>query len=280
VVCGKNQSIWAEANLKFCRENGIKPAKRLSGGGTVYHDPGNLNFCFITSRKKEWVSNFSVFNAPVISFLKSLGIDAAENERHDILIDGKKISGNAQHLSKNLLVSHATLLFNANLKKVSAALRHPYSSVESRGIDSKRVPVTNIYDHLERKMEVNEFSNRLFDHVCQQLNGFEFMELSAKDRSEIQKLADEKFSRDEWIYGQSPDTQIKMDFGAKKLTIRLEKGICRDLSYTGNEEEQKVLDQFLTNQLFSLQHLEKHSANFHSDKEKAIIHRFLEESGL
>lgn len=231
IVCGKNQSIWEEANFPFCRQNNIQIAKRISGGGTVYHDPGNLNYTYITSKRAELVSNFSIFNQPIIDFLQSLGLEAYLNERNDILIDGKKISGNAQNLYKDSLLGHATLLFNAKREFLSKSLKHQFASVESKSIKSKRVEVANISDFLSEDLSMEEFTQGFLNHMMKNFN----CELKKPENEVLikaEKLAREKYEQKEWIYGKSPKTDITIELNNSNrsgLHISLEKGICSEM---------------------------------------------------
>ncbi len=233
VVCGKNQSIWAEANLRYCRENGISINKRLSGGGTVYHDLGNINFSYFTPRKSEWVSNFSIFNKPIIEFLKAQKIKAHSNDRNDILIDNFKISGNAQHLSGDQMISHATLLFNADLQNVSAALNHPWDKVYSSAIQSKKVPVTNI-NQQGLDISVEEFIGLFLDHLSSHFNARTTSGFDKNSIAEINNKARAKYADKNWVFGNSPKTSIELFilYEKNKYQIKLElhKGIVTNTS--------------------------------------------------
>jgi len=149
VVVGRNQNTVAEVNAPFIKERGIHVVRRLSGGGAVYHDFGNLNFTFIVDAQKEMVSNFEYFTRPVIQALASLGVEAEFSGRNDITIDGKKFSGNAQYWSKNRLLHHGTILFNSQLDVVQEALNVSADKLQSKGVKSVRSRVTNIYPYLK-----------------------------------------------------------------------------------------------------------------------------------
>ncbi len=261
IVCGKNQSIWGEANLKFCRENGILLNKRVSGGGTVYHDLGNLNFSYFTPRRSEWVSNFSVFNAPIIDFLKSHNINAHSNDRNDILIDNLKISGNAQHLSGDQLISHATLLFDADLDNVSSALRHSFKNVSSAAIQSKKVPVTNIRKYGLDK-STDEFLALFIKYMQKALSGKMEYGFNKKAIEEIEKLAKAKYSKQDWIFGNSPKTTIEMDMLFEnqnfELKYHLEKGKIKELEMSPKDAAFKsILEEFILGELFTFEILQK-----------------------
>lgn len=233
IVCGKNQSIWAEANLRFCRENGISINKRVSGGGTVYHDLGNINFSYFTPRKSEWVSNFSVFNKPIIEFLNAHKIKAHSNDRNDILIDNLKISGNAQHLSGDQMISHATLLFNADLQKVSGALNHPWNKVSSNAIPSKKVPVTNI-NQQGLDISVEEFIRLFLDYLKSHFNARMILGFDTDSVTDINKKVKAKYDQEDWVFGNSPKTSIELTISFENDTFLvhfdLEKGKVRKIN--------------------------------------------------
>ncbi len=259
VVCGKNQSLWAELNLKYCRQNHIKISRRLSGGGTVYHDEGNINYSYITPKDFHLVSNFKPYNEPVLKFLNGLGIKAYSNERNDLLIDGKKISGNAQHLSKNRMVSHATLLFDADLKNVSASLKIPFKHVKSKAIDSKRVSVTNIAEYLGKYDRLG-FLESFISFFQDELDSDLITSLSSSQVSAIADFQKNKFETESWIYGNSPKTSIESEIIIKneslKFIINLEKGRVTKFHL----DENKVLNpdlikDFLANEFFHFQNL-------------------------
>lgn len=274
VVCGKNQSIWAEVNLKFCRENKISVNKRVSGGGTVYHDLGNLNFSYFTQRKSEWVSNFKIFNDPIIEFLNSNGVEAQSNDRNDILIDSFKISGNAQHISGDQMISHATLLYDADLKNVSSALRQPYKNVHSAAIQSKKVPVTNIRKYrLDIPME--EFIELFISFMNKALNGHAEIGFNQESTEKILKLAESKYSKQEWIYGNSPKTTIEMELPFEdqnyNLICHLEKGKVNNLILNPkNNSLIALFEELLKGEFFTHDNLEDRISKFKASKQKKL----------
>ncbi len=123
VVSGKHQNVYAEMNYRYIREKGILVARRLTGGGTVYHDPGNINFSFIRQGEAGKMVDFTGFIEPVIRFVNSLGVHASQGPKHEIMVNGKKISGNAEHVFKNRVLHHGTLLFDAALDELGLVNR-------------------------------------------------------------------------------------------------------------------------------------------------------------
>lgn len=159
VILGRNQNVLEEVNVGYANTHGIRILRRLSGGGTVYHDPGNLNFCFITYYEPSRLHNFHFFNSPLIRLLNSLGVPAEMNERSDILANGRKISGNAQFSSKGRMFSHGTLLYNARIDVIENVLEIQLDDIQSRSKKSVRSTVANISEFLDNPMDITSFRN-------------------------------------------------------------------------------------------------------------------------
>ena len=173
VIVGRNQNTIEEINYKFIKEHNINVVRRMSGGGAVYHDLGNLNYTFIVNSDQDVSSNFKKFTEPVVSALAKLGVQAAFSGRNDITIDGRKFSGNAQHYAKNRLLHHGTILFNSDLSVVQEALNVKIDKLQSKGIKSVRSRVTNVYPYLKEKITVDEFKDTLLKFI---LNDDEYKE--------------------------------------------------------------------------------------------------------
>ncbi|MEH7800355.1 lipoate--protein ligase LplJ, partial [Bacillus pumilus] len=157
IIIGKNQNTIEEINTKYVEDNGIKVVRRLSGGGAVYHDKGNLNFSFITKDDGDSFHNFKKFTEPVIQALEKLGVKAELSGRNDIMADGRKISGNAQFATRGRIFSHGTLLFDSEIEHVVSALNVKKEKIESKGIKSIRSRVANISELMDQKMTTEEF---------------------------------------------------------------------------------------------------------------------------
>jgi len=163
VVVGKHQNLLGEINYPFVRENNIALCRRISGGGTVFHDSGNVNFSFIKNVKSPAEISFKQFTAPVVDALAKLGVAATTSGRNDLLIDGLKISGNAEHVYKNRVLHHGTLLFNSDLKNLGQAIKVVPGKYESKAVQSNRSPVANISQFLKNPMTTGEFVQFLLD---------------------------------------------------------------------------------------------------------------------
>ena len=237
VVVGKHQNALAEINHEFVRRNQIPVARRLSGGGTVFHDAGNVNFTFIRNVKDISEVNFKVFTVPVIEALKKLDVDAYTTGRNDLLIDGKKISGNAEHVHRNRVLHHGTLLFDSHLEALKGALKVDLSKFEDKAVQSNRSEVTNIANYLPKPISVEEFTDFLFGEISQNYPEFQVYELTPEDIRAIEKLSIEKYQTWDWIFGYSPrysfTNTLNTSNGAISISLLVEKGHIAEASISG-----------------------------------------------
>jgi len=242
IVVGKHQNALAEINHRYVKENNIKVARRLSGGGTVFHDPGNLNFTFMKNVGKIEEVNYKIFLAPVKAALEKLDLEVGSSKRDDLILDGKKISGNAQHVFRKRVLHHGTLLFDSHLQRLKNALKVDLSRFEDKAVQSNRSTVTNIADHLEKPMTVAEFGNFMFDTIAKSFPDHKFAELNEKDKAAIRVLRDEKYSQWEWIYGYSPKyvyrNTMKYEGGQLKVTLHIVKGKIDQSEWEGDISEE------------------------------------------
>ncbi|MEG0641788.1 MAG: lipoate--protein ligase [Clostridium sp.] len=205
VIVGKNQNALAEINIEYVKENNIPVIRRLSGGGAVFHDLGNVNYTFITNDTDDFV-NFSKFTSPIVSVLKDkLGINAELSGRNDLTINGQKFSGNAQYNYKNRVLHHGTLLFSSSISNISESLNVKPSKFQGKSVKSVKSRVTNISSHLSSALTVNEFIDLTMDYVkLSDESNSEIYTFSQKDINAINLLRDEKYSTWDWNFGSSP----------------------------------------------------------------------------
>ncbi|GLC31036.1 lipoate--protein ligase [Clostridium omnivorum] len=239
VIIGRNQNTIEEINAKYIKDFDINVVRRLSGGGAVYHDLGNLNFTFVVNNEKDSVSNFKKFTEPVISALEKFGIKAEFSGRNDITIDGKKFSGNAQYYHKNRLLHHGTILFNSDLSVVANALNVKMDKIASKGIKSVRSRVTNVYPYLENKITIEEFKATLLKFLTGDENYSEKeLILKQEDLDIIQNLMDERYLKWEWNYGASPEFDIqksmRFDGGKLELNLDVKDGVIKGIKIFGD----------------------------------------------
>ncbi|AEC02424.1 lipoate--protein ligase [Parasphaerochaeta coccoides] len=237
IIIGKNQTTLEEINSAFVEERGIHVARRVSGGGAVYHDLGNLNFTFILNVDDLSRVNFFKYVQPVIDALATLGVKAELSGRNDILIDGKKISGNAQRIANGRLMHHGTLLFDENLDDLVAALNVNPDKISSKGSKSVRSRVTNIREHLPKDMDIRQFWDALHYYLSDKARDTEII-LTSEQKAAVQKEADERFSTWGWIYGASPafNVHVARRFPGGKIEAYADvgQGLIRSIRFIGD----------------------------------------------
>jgi lipoate---protein ligase len=252
IIIGKNQNTVEEINTEYVEGNGIKVVRRLSGGGAVYHDLGNLNFSFITKDDGNSFHNFAKFTEPVIKALAKLGVNAELSGRNDILVDGKKISGNAQFSTKGRMFSHGTLMLNLNLDHVAASLRVKKDKIESKGIKSVRSRVANIVDYLAEPISIEDFRSLLLTHIFEESGEVQEYVMTEEDWKTIHEISEQRYQNWNWNYGNSPKFNLQNShrFPIGSIDIRLEvnKGVIENCKIYGdffgvgdvNEIEEKL----------------------------------------
>lgn len=223
IIIGKNQNTIEEINTDYVEKQGLHVVRRLSGGGAVYHDLGNLNFSFITKDDGESFHNFKKFTEPVVTALHKLGVKAELSGRNDIIAEGRKISGNAQFSTKGRMFSHGTLLFDSEMENVVSALRVKKDKIESKGIKSIRSRVANISEFLSEKMTIEQFRSTLLDYIFDG-NDVEEYVLTEEDWKNIHELSKERYQNWDWNYGKSPKFNLQHShrFPVGSIDVRLE----------------------------------------------------------
>lgn len=238
IIIGKHQNTLEEINQHYVQEQGIVVTRRLSGGGAVYHDRGNLNFSFITQNRPENVQNFRKFTEPVVEALREMGVPAETGGRNDILVDGRKVSGNAQYISSKRMVSHGTLLLNTDLSVLSHALNPKPAKFESKGIKSVRSRVANIREFLSADIDILDFRERILRHLLRAEDGIPQYHLTAADWESVHKLSAERYQTWEWNYGQSPKFNVqrvqRFTGGEIDARIEVEKGLIQGVRFYGD----------------------------------------------
>ena len=223
IIIGRNQNTIEEINPPFIESRGIHVVRRISGGGAVYHDLGNLNFSFISPYAPGYFNNYAAFTGPVVDVLRDLGVPAALGGRNDILADGRKISGNAQFARPDRMFSHGTLLFDSNLDDVTAALNVKPGKIESKGVKSIRSRVANIAEFLRDPLTVPELQERILDRIFP--DGIRpTLELTDADWAAVDELVARKYGAWEWNFGESPRANVQraQRFPAGEIDVRLD----------------------------------------------------------
>lgn len=240
VIIGKNQNAFGEINIDFCEKNGIKTVRRLTGGGAVFHDPGNINFSFVTDAGEGGI-NFLPYVERICEALSHFGIKASPNGRNDIEAEGFKISGNAQCVhnckdGRKRLLHHGTLLFSADMTALSGALLPHREKMESKGIKSVRSRVANVKD-----MEGYRGPDSPLDFardLCRLCGEGDMTDFSPREKSDIEELAKGKYSKWEWNFGESPRfstvKKARFPYGSVEIAYTAKKGIIEKIKITGD----------------------------------------------
>lgn len=241
VVIGKNQNTIEEINREYVEENGISVVRRLTGGGAVFHDMGNVNYTIIQAYREGLFSNYAYFTEAVRDFLQSLGVRAELSGRNDLMIEGKKFSGNAQCVRNGRMMHHGTLMFSSDVKDISGALTPNAKKFESKGVRSVQSHVTNIASHLPAGfagMDTAGFLQHLYTFYQNRFPDAVPYDLTPADRAAIRKLADEKYSTWEWNYGASPAfaaaASHKYDFGLVDVRMNVVRGRIKGIRIFGD----------------------------------------------
>ncbi|MFH2095818.1 MAG: lipoate--protein ligase [Bacteroidota bacterium] len=237
IIIGKHQIPAREANLLFSRSHNISVYRRLSGGGAVYHDEGNLNFSFIVNADDGKQVNFRKYAGPVVDFLNSSGAGVSFNERNDITARGKKISGNAEHVTANRVLHHGTLLISSGLDILGRSLHSSPSRFKSKAVGSIRSVVTNLSDVFPGLPDISELSGLLISHLQKQTENLAEFIPGEEVLMAAHKICREKYEADEWTYGYSPeyDYELKASdnvFGLE-LKMNVDRGMIRKIHCHG-----------------------------------------------
>lgn len=235
LMIGRYQNTLAEINMPFARQNNIHIVRRITGGGTIYTDLNGWQFSFIVKNRPEGRVEFSEFTAPILAALRSIGVPAEASGRNDLVVDGKKISGNAQYVRKNLTLHHGSLLFDTDLETLVRALSPDNEKIVSKGLKSVRQRVTNIADYLPQAIPSEEFRDIMLTHL---LKGLGTYTLSPSDFARIDELKRAQFDRREWNFGNDPKFNISREnhFAGGKLSVRtfVDKGRITDIGFYGD----------------------------------------------
>ncbi|TYB78553.1 lipoate--protein ligase [Bizionia myxarmorum] len=238
IIIGRNQNTLEEINQEYIDENNIHVVRRISGGGAVYHDLGNLNFSFITNHDGKSISNFKKFTAPVIRVLNDMGISAELKGRNDIEVNDKKISGTAQFSTGKRMISHGTLLLDTDMGEVVKALQVKMSKIQSKGHKSVRSRVANISEFLKTPITMEAFKNQLLVGLYEASEPFETYKLTEAEWQAVHKLKAEKYDLWDWNFGKSPKFNIQRNkrfpVGEIDLRIFVEKGHISEFKVFGD----------------------------------------------
>ena len=236
IVVGQNQNAEAEINRSFVEAHGIRVVRRTTGGGTVYHDLGNLNYSFITDAGDTASLSMQEFTRPVVEALRGLGLCAEASGRNDILVNGRKVSGTAQRLLKGRVLHHGTLLFDSNPDMVAGALNVDPAKFASKGAKSVRSRIGNIRAELPQDMTLPAF----WAYLKETLSGSGIQEdaLTAEELAEAEVLCREKYATWEWNFGRSPKFDVtnkrRFEGGGLETGVCVEEGRIVQIVFYGD----------------------------------------------
>ncbi|MDL2313880.1 lipoate--protein ligase [Desulfovibrio sp. OttesenSCG-928-C14] len=237
IVVGLHQNTQEEINSVFVEERKVSVVRRRTGGGAVYHDLGNLNFSFITDAREAALITMERFTLPIVEALREMGLEAEASGRNDILVGGKKVSGNAQALLRGRILHHGTLLFNSDLSVLSQALKVKPEKFLSKSVKSVRGRVGNISEFLQEPMSVEEFGDRILACVSRNSQAEELV-FSPEERAAIQDLRDSRYLTWEWNFGRSPKFNFhnieKYDGGFLELFLDVREGVIDSCAFYGD----------------------------------------------
>lgn len=246
IIVGRNQNTMEEINQKYVEENNIRVTRRLSGGGAVYQDLGNLCFSFVVDSSSEEFGDFKSFTQPIVDALHQMGATSAEvSGRNDILVDGKKFSGNAMYTRNGKTFSHGTLMLDVDLNVVSSALNVPEDKIKSKGIKSVRSRVTNLKPYLSdqyQDLTVPDFRDILLKELfhVDSLDAIKDKEyvVTKEEQAKIDDIYEQYYNNWDWVYGKSPAFTVQkrqhFDMGTVDARLTVDDGQITDIKFYGD----------------------------------------------
>ena len=238
VVIGKNQNAYAEINEKAVLDNGVFVARRITGGGAVYHDLGNINYSFITPNAQNKGIDFATFTTPIITALKNLGVDVSLQGRNDLITnDGKKVSGNAQHRIGDRVLHHGTLLFSSDLTFLDKVLKVDEEKLKSNAVKSTRSRVSNIKEYLPKDLSVKDFIEKLKESI---INEYQAKIIDAPTCNEINDIYNRNASK-EYIFPEKPflndytlTNKKRYPFGTIETFVKMSGKVIESVKFQGD----------------------------------------------
>lgn len=268
LMIGRFQNTLSEINMQYAREHGIRIVRRVSGGGTIYTDLNGWQFSFIVKDKGRM--DFAFFTKPIIEALLSIGVEAELSGRNDLTIEGRKFSGNAQHIGKNITLHHGSILFDTDLEALVRSLNVDDEKIISKGIKSVRQRVTNISEHLKTKMTSLEFRDLMLEYL---LRGMDRYELTQKDLDAVNEIKRSQFDSWEWNYGGDPKFNVEKEkrFSGGKLCVKslVENGRITDIGFYGDffaDEQVETVKKSLLGCKYSEEDIKHALIEAHADK--------------
>lgn len=238
VLIGRNQNVYAEINMDYIRANNIDVVRRITGGGTVFNDNGNFNFTFIASKDNIRTIDFIPYTTPILNALRSMGILAEFKGRNDLVIEGRKFSGNAQCVLRDKVLHHGTLLFDADMHALTSALNVNNLKLNSNNVKSVRSRVTNISNYLPKPMTIDEFKNRLLEWIYHNSENARYYQLTNQDIKSANEIANARYRLDGWNFPRKLDftlmKEMRYDSGLISCQTKVHQGLIQDIRIYGD----------------------------------------------
>jgi lipoate---protein ligase len=247
VIIGKHQVLNREVNARFIAENNIPVIRRISGGGAVYHDEGNLNFSFIVQSDWGRQVDFHKYTLPIISFLSANGVDARFEGKNNLTVDGLKVSGNAEHVHHNRVLHHGTLLFDSSLEAMRNSLRSDTQNYNSYAVESNPSPVMNLKGKLRNVKEMSHLRSILMTWLVNTMPDAEIYKLGLPETEEAESLAESKYKTWEWNYAYGPEYHFnkKLEIASVECqcNMYIKDGIIRECKIEGSDQMVQLSDK-------------------------------------
>ncbi len=244
LMIGKFQNTYREINTAFAREHKINIVRRITGGGTIYTDLNGWQFSFIEKNPAKQEIDFDRFTQPVMDALASIGVTAYRSGGNDLLIDGKKISGNAQFKSTAVNLHHGSLLFNTDLTRLVRALTVDDEKLISKGIKSVKERVANIASYIDRPISSEAFRDLMLAHITKDMQK---AALTPADIEKVNQIKADQFDTWEWNFGQNPKFNLSKEKrfigGRLMVCADVEQDVIQDISFYGDFFEKKNIAQ-------------------------------------